>query len=407
MTPVIDLDKEYGIVLEGGGAKGAYQIGAWKALREAGVKIKGIAGTSVGALNGALMCMGDLELAEKVWSNLTYSQVMDVEDEKMQQLLEREMPFWEAVSNVFERMGEGGLDVTPLKDLLLEVVDEEKIKASPIELYIKTFSVDQFKELDIDLKTVETGQMKDFLLASAYIFPLFKNEKLHGKTYIDGGAINNVPLDSLVDRGYEDIIMIRIFGIGREKRVKIPEETNILTIEPRVNLGNIIDFNHRKSIRNMKIGYYDAKRMIYGLKGHIYYIEENQEECYYLNQLLQIPEEAIARFMDWYHIHEEKSQWLRCMTEIVLPGTALELKLSREWNYQELYLAALEATAKLCRISKYRIYTVEELRDAVLEKMNGMTREEKDELPVFTLFFDRGDRIQEKKDIQEPEEETL
>ena len=407
MKPVIDLDKEYGIVLEGGGAKGAYQIGAWKALREAGVKIKGIAGTSVGALNGALMCMGDLELAEKVWSNLTYSQVMDVEDEKMQQLLEREMPFWEAVSNVFERMGEGGLDVTPLKDLLLEVVDEEKIKASPIELYIKTFSVDQFKELDIDLKTVEPGQMKDFLLASAYIFPLFKNEKLHGKTYIDGGAINNVPLDSLVDRGYKDIIMIRIFGIGREKRVKIPEETNILTIEPRVNLGNIIDFNHRKSIRNMKIGYYDAKRMIYGLKGHIYYIEENQEECYYLNQLLQIPEETIARFMEWYHIHEEKSQWLRCMTEIVLPGTALELKLSREWNYQELYLAALEATAKLCRISKYRIYTVEELRDAVLKKMNGMTREEKDELPVFTLFFDRGDRIQEKKDIQEPEEETL
>ena len=407
MKPVIDLDKEYGIVLEGGGAKGAYQIGAWEALREAGVKIKGIAGTSVGALNGALMCMGDLELAEKVWSNLTYSQVMDVEDEKMQQLLEREMPFWEAVSNVFERMEEGGLDVTPLKDLLLEVVDEEKIKASPIELYIKTFSVDQFKELDIDLKTVEPGQMKDFLLASAYIFPLFKNEKLHGKTYIDGGAINNVPLDSLVDRGYEDIIMIRIFGIGREKRVKIPEETNILTIEPRVNLGNIIDFNHRKSIRNMKIGYYDAKRMIYGLKGHIYYIEENQEECYYLNQLLQIPEETIARFMEWYHIHEEKSQWLRCMTEIVLPGTALELKLSREWNYQELYLAALEATAKLCRIAKYRIYTVEELRDAVLEKMNGMTREEKDELPVFTLFFDRGDRIQEKKDIQEPEEETL
>ena len=312
-----------------------------------------------------------------------------MEDEKMQQLLEREMPFWEAISNVFERMGEGGLDVTPLKDLLLEVVDEEKIKESPIELYIKTFSVDQFRELDIDLKTVEPGQMKDFLLASAYIFPLFKNEKLHGKTYIDGGAINNVPLDSLVDRGYEDIIMIRIFGIGREKKVKIPEGTNILTIEPRVDLGNIIDFNHRKSVRNMKIGYYDAKRMIYGLKGRIYYIEENQEECYYLKQLLQIPESATARFMEWYHIHEESSQWLRCMTEIVLPGTALELKLSREWNYQELYLAALEATAKLCRISKYRIYAVEELRDAVLKKMNGMTREEKNELPVFTLFFDR------------------
>lgn len=391
MKPVIDLDREYGIVLEGGGAKGAYQIGAWKALKEAGVKMKGIAGTSVGALNGALMCMDDLELAERVWSNLTYSQVMDVDDEKMQQLFEREMPFWEAVSNVFERMGEGGMDVSPLKDLLLEVVDEEKIKASPIELYIKTFSIDQFKELDINLKEVEPGQMKDFLLASAYIFPLFKNEKLHGKTYIDGGAINNVPLDSLVDRGYEDIIMIRIFGIGREKRVKIPEGTNILSIEPRVNLGNIIDFNHRKSIRNMKIGYFDAKRLIYGLKGRIYYIEENQEECYYLSQLLHIPEETMGRFMEWYHIWDERSLWVRRMSEIVLPGTALELKLSKEWNYRELYLASLEATAKICRISKYRIYTVEELRDAVVKKMDGKSREEKDGLPVFTLFFDRGD----------------
>ena len=42
MKPVIDLTKEYGLVLEGGGAKGAYQIGAWKAMREAGVKIKGM-----------------------------------------------------------------------------------------------------------------------------------------------------------------------------------------------------------------------------------------------------------------------------------------------------------------------------------------------------------------------------
>ena len=91
-----------------------------------------------------------------------------------------------------------------------------------------------------------------------------------------------MPLDSLVDRGYENIIVLRIFGIGREKRVKIPEETNILTIEPRVDLGNIIDFNHKKNVRNMKIGYYDAKRMVYGLKGKFFYIEENQVECYYL-----------------------------------------------------------------------------------------------------------------------------
>lgn len=387
MQPIIDLDKEYGIVLEGGGAKGAYQVGAWQALKEAGIKIKGIAGTSVGALNGAMMCMDDLERAERVWSHLTYSQVMDVEDQKMERLLEGDTPFWEALSDVAKKMGEGGLDITPLKNLILEVVDEEKIRNSPVELYIKTFSVDELKELDIDLRRVEPGYMKDLLLASAYIYPLFKNEKLHGKKYIDGGAINNVPLDSLVDRGYQDIIMIRIFGIGREKRVKIPEGTQIFTIEPRVNLGNIIDFNPEKSRRNMKIGYYDAQRMIYGLKGKIYYIEENEEECYYLRKLLQIPEEARDRLLEWYHTWEKEEGRIRAFVEKVLPGVAMELKLSREWTYKELYLAILEATAKICRVPKYRVYTVEELREEVKNRLLRMSPEKSEELPVFVWIL--------------------
>lgn len=387
MQPIIDLDKEYGIVLEGGGAKGAYQVGAWQALKEAGIKIKGIAGTSVGALNGAMMCMDDLERAERVWSHLTYSQVMDVEDQKMERLLEGDTPFWEALSDVAKKMGEGGLDITPLKNLILEVVDEEKIRNSPVELYIKTFSVDELKELDIDLRRVEPGYMKDLLLASAYIYPLFKNEKLHGKKYIDGGAINNVPLDSLVDRGYQDIIMIRIFGIGREKRVKIPEGTQIFTIEPRVNLGNIIDFNPEKSRRNMKIGYYDAQRMIYGLKGKIYYIEENEEECYYLRKLLQIPEEARDRLLEWYHTWEKEEGRIRAFVEKVLPGVAMELKLSREWTYKELYLAILEATAKICRVPKYRVYTVEEFREEVKNRLLRMSPEKSEELPVFVWFL--------------------
>ena len=63
MRPLLDLTKEYGLVLDGGGARGAYQIGAWKALKEAGIKIAAVAGTSVGALNGALICMDDLEKA--------------------------------------------------------------------------------------------------------------------------------------------------------------------------------------------------------------------------------------------------------------------------------------------------------------------------------------------------------
>ena len=84
MKPVIDLDVEYSLVLEGGGAKGAYQIGAWKALKEAGVKINAVAGTSVGALNGALICMDDVDKALNLWENISYSKVMDEKLERIQ-----------------------------------------------------------------------------------------------------------------------------------------------------------------------------------------------------------------------------------------------------------------------------------------------------------------------------------
>lgn len=48
MKLLLDRKKEYGVVLDGGGARGAYQIGAWKALKEAGIRIHAVAGTSVG-----------------------------------------------------------------------------------------------------------------------------------------------------------------------------------------------------------------------------------------------------------------------------------------------------------------------------------------------------------------------
>lgn len=383
MEAKIDLTKEYGIVLEGGGAKGAYQIGAWQALAEAGIRIRGIAGTSVGALNGALMCMGDLQKAVYIWENMSYSRVMDVDDEKMHRFLNGQLSFREYTAELLHHLGEGGIDVTPLRQLIQENISEEAIRNSPVELYTTTYNVDDRKELVIDLKQVEDGQIIDYLLASAYLFPLFKNKKVQGKTCIDAGAFNNVPVDALLERGYKDIITIRIFGVGRTKRVYPDADTNILSIEPRVNLGNIIDFDYRKSRRNLKIGYFDAKRLIYGLAGKIYYIEENEEECYYLNQFLQMDQEKTARLMERFRV-TKKDQWFRKLTEQILPAMAVELKLEREWTYRELYLAILEATAKLCRIQKYNIYTLAELRLLTEKKLSQAAAPES--LPGFVWF---------------------
>lgn len=381
MKPVIDLTKEYGLVLEGGGAKGAYQIGAWKALREAGINIKGIAGTSVGALNGALICMDDFENAKNIWESITYSRVMKVDDIRMGELLEGSLPMGDLMKLAIQTMKDGGVDVTPLKELIANSVDPQKILRSDKEFYVLTFSVDERKELEIDMKTQEAELIPDFLLASAYIFPLFKNEKLHGKMFIDGGMVDNVPLDPLLNRGYKDIIVLRIFGVGRERRVKIPEDTTVLSIEPRVDLGNIIEFDADKSRRNMRVGYYDAMRMIYGLSGMIYYIDEELSE-----------QECLFRLCEW-----KGEILLRKYVEMTLPAVSAELKLGGGWTYRELYLGILEATARMCRVPKYAVYTVEELWEEIKKRKDIL--KEQDRLPMFIQLILH---LQEEDDYYEP-----
>lgn len=366
MKPRIDLNKEYGIVLEGGGARGAYQIGAWKALREAGVRIKGVAGTSVGALNGALICMDDLETAEKIWKNMTYSRVLSVDDKFMESLHRldvRGAGIPEIAAGVRRVLADRGLDITPLKDLIAGTVDEEKIRMSPRELYATTFSLSDRREITFDLRTAPEGTMKDLLLASAY-FPGFKNEKLGGKTYMDGGSVNNVPVNVLTDRGYEDIIVIRIYGIGvdTEKYFQVPEGVRLYRIAPRRNLGGILEFGGKRIRRNLLLGYYDGLRMVYGLAGRKYYFDMPYSEAYYFDKLLS-ELELLKLYLEPFVKKEEMERLsgYRAYTEGIFPTLAKKFRLPADWDYRDLYGAIIEVCAKKMGLEVFCIYTADDV----------------------------------------------
>ena len=374
----LDLTKEYGIVLEGGGAKGAYQIGAWKALREAGVRIKGIAGASVGSLNGALICMDDLEKAEDIWKNIEYSRVMDVSDETIKALKKKDfkaLNMQEILNSGFQFIKDGGFDVTPLKNLIAEVVgDESRIRESDRELFAVTYSVSEHKELAVDVKSGEEGSVKDMLLASAY-FLAFKNEKLGGKRYRDGGGFNNVPLGVLLDKGYEDIIVIRIYGWGfdSEKVTKIPDGANVYHIAPRQDLGGILEFDKKQSRKNMTLGYYDAKRFLYGLAGRIYYIDAPGSEPYYFDKMMS--ELELLKIYVEEDLDQETRESLngyRMFTETLFPRMAEEFKLKEDWNYRDLYIAILEDLAKRLKINRFQIYTVDRLIGKIMMKLHSL-----------------------------------
>src|SRR6056297_3283042 len=71
-----------GLAFEGGGAKGAYQIGVWKYIQEKNIEINGVVGTSVGAVNSAAFAMGDIDFAFKIWTGLSVERIIKKDGRK-------------------------------------------------------------------------------------------------------------------------------------------------------------------------------------------------------------------------------------------------------------------------------------------------------------------------------------
>lgn len=345
----IDNSKTYAIALEGGGAKGGYEIGVWQALDEAGIKYNAVSGTSVGALNGGLMAMRDLPRAKDAWNNMKLGKVIELDEEQEENLsrafngdiglddVQRLIP--EALEIIKNR----GLDVAPLRAWVREVVDARAIKESGVELYIATVSITDRKALEVKVNDLPEDQICDMLLASAY-HPTFRLEKLGGKFYTDGGFVDTLPLHALVTNGYKDIIAVRIPGIGHNRRFKMPDDVNVTYIATNADLGGVLNFDAEQSRRDMAIGYLDAKRVLYGLYGKHYYIERSMTDREALNMLLD---------------SLETGENLRQFCERDLPRVARHL--DAEGDYYELLIAVLEDAAVKQDIDNMRIYKDTEL----------------------------------------------
>ena len=99
------------LVLSGGGSRGAYEIGAWQALAELGVRLHAVYGTSIGAINAALVAQGDLDLAKELWAHITVRQIVatDEEDFSIDRMVSRKRPH--ALGGNFVLRGERAVEI--------------------------------------------------------------------------------------------------------------------------------------------------------------------------------------------------------------------------------------------------------------------------------------------------------
>lgn len=202
---------KFGIALSGGGARGIMHIGVLEALNKYGIYPEIISGTSMGALVGVFYASGmqPLQILKLVKSS------------KMHQLIKWKLP------------SAGLLDMKKVLSLLQEHIPEDDFSALKKPFYCNV------SNLNTGLpETKHTGKLHQWVLASASIPVIFEPQIIDGKTYVDGGLFDNLPVDCIRSQ-CQYLIGVHVNHNGPEENITgikaIAERTFRLAITQNVN----------------------------------------------------------------------------------------------------------------------------------------------------------------------------
>ena len=306
-----------GLVLAGGGAKGSYQIGAYLAFKKCRIKIDGIVGTSIGAFNAAMIVSGKEKELYDFWNNVNVGELLNFEDEYVDSI-NNEETFKELIHGI-EQMSliikNKGIDNDNLKEILDNMIDEDKVRRSKMDFGLVTVRVKDLKPLYLFKEDMQEGKLSDYILASCNL-PLFKTKKLiDDEYYVDGGLYDNTPINMLVDKGYKDIFVIEIQGIGFNKKVK--KGSNIIRITPSRFLGSTLNVNQSKIKENIKLGYYDTLKVIKNYDGYKY-IFKNYNDIVYNTLVKNVDEEIYTKCKKYFRTRNNKELVLKSLEYVMM-----------------------------------------------------------------------------------------
>lgn len=258
------------LVLSGGGARGSYEMGAWKALRELGMEFDIVVGTSIGALNGAAYVQGGYDMAYNLWQNMSMDAVItgglnfDYSLEALFNQRDAIGPFLK------DYISAKGADIEPLRKLLEENLDEEKFFASPIDFALTTVAFPSLVPREIRKRDIAPGYLKKWVLASASCFPAFPLCNIDGEDYIDGGYYTNLPIETAFRMGADEVVAVGLApSMARDRYAGNPLVTHIC---PKESLGAFLAFHEDTLEGNLQKGYIDTLKAFGACHGERYTI---------------------------------------------------------------------------------------------------------------------------------------
>ena len=352
--------KKRAVVLGGGGSRGSYQIGVWQAMLELGLEYHVVTGTSVGALNGALMAQREFEAAYDLWWNMDNSRVMEgiPSDEGTP---DSRLSVYRAF--VREMVTKGGLDISPLEATVRGVLDEEKLRSSGIDYGIVTVDMTSLKPVELFLEEMPRGEVADYMIASASCFPAFKPKTIRSARFIDGGYYDNLPVEMATRSRtpVDEIWAVDVEGIGvrRKFRPQVP----LRTLRCYWDLGNILIFERDQCRRNILLGYYDAMKEAGRYEGRAYVFLPGAMER--LREARGPGMEELSR-----RILEGLSPKARSAVEAMARARiAGSVGRRRVLAGDRLLLAAAETAGELLGLEPVLEYTPEEFDRSLLERV--------------------------------------
>lgn len=296
----MEENKKKAIVFAGGGSKGAYQAGAWKALEELGEQFDIATGTSIGSINAAFYVQHDFERAYDMWNNLTVDSIMtnginmEKSLEGMFSQRDQLLPFVKTFIN------QKGADVTPFHAKLQSFFDAERFFGSAVDFALVTVKYPGFAPREVykkDMLPLGADAWK-WLAASGACYPVFPPMNVEGEDYVDGGYFDNIPVAPAFKLGAAQAVVVDLKtdknheGYLHHPRIKY--------IKPSRDLGTFLNFEKDALQFSIKLGYNDTMKAYGRYLGRLYTFlpEENAREtaAWLADRFMDILTETEAEF---------------------------------------------------------------------------------------------------------------
>lgn len=388
----------WGLALGAGGTRGSYQVGVWQYLREREVPIGGIAGTSIGSLNGALIAQGDFDRLRDTWLHIDAYDFLDTIPETEDPDLEKRATGAHDLLALTRLVIENrGLDLEPLRQLLSGILDEERVRASGLPYILTTVDVSNLKPRYFSLEDIPRGQLIDYILASCSV-PIFRPAQIDGIRYLDGALYDRIPVVPLADRGFRQVMAVDLTGQGIHRNPRDPD-LRIMHIKNSEHLGKTFQFDTGTVRRNIRLGYLDTKRCHGELAGCHYYLRPpvdplpapygdlTPDEEQHLGRLLRLPADRLAR---------------GSLAIANLRKTVRRFSGTKGPRQGFSYMpAALEIAASQLEVDRLREYTVAELGEAIVAAYRRLRQEyPPSETAGLPHFFTEAVRTRDLRDLR-------